>query len=74
MNSQQNQITRIIFEGGLQKHIPRDEGLAYANFLLNDAIHYCIKDLTTKDANDDEKNCLHSFLTKNFLLLNSQYL
>jgi hypothetical protein len=74
MNTQNKQVASILFEGGLQKHQPRDEGLAYSSSLLFDSIKYCIKDLTTGQPTDSEKKCIKTYLTKNFQLLNSDYI
>jgi hypothetical protein len=74
MNSQPKEVAKILFEGGLQKHQPKDEGLAYNSSLLLDSIKYCMKDLTTGEATDNEKSCLKSYLTKNFQLLNSDFI
>jgi hypothetical protein len=70
MNSEQREINRIIYEGGLQKSQPKDEALIYYMNLLDDSVKFCLKDFKSKEPSADEKSCLKGYLTKNFQLLN----
>lgn len=71
MNDSSNkEILKVFYQGGLQRHVPRDEGQVYMNNLMLDSVKFCLKDLKNNEPSSAEKKCVHNFLTKNFQLLN----
>ena len=67
----EKKILQLFFVGGLQTYIPRDESEIYLNNVFLDSIKFCIKDFSNADPSLEEKECIKSFHSKNYQLLNS---
>jgi hypothetical protein len=67
----QKEIYKLFFQGGLQKYFPRDESRVYLHNLFLDSLNFCVSDYTSAEPSQSEKECLRSFYTKNYQLLNA---
>lgn len=70
ISDQDRAINRVFYQGGLQKHFPKDEARIYVNNLLLDSIKACVKDFSSNEPSSADLNCVKSFMEKNYLLLN----
>lgn len=70
IDTARNEFYKLFYQGGLQKHIPKDETQVYLNSLMLDSVKFCVKDAKSNEPSNQEKICIKSFLTKSFQLLN----
>ncbi len=70
-SDKEKSILRLFFIGGLQNYFPRDESEIYLNDVFLDSVKFCVRDFNRAEPSDDERDCMKSFLTKNYQLLNS---
>lgn len=70
-SDREKKILQLFFHGGLQRYFPRDESEIYINNVFLDSIKFCVKDFSQPEPSLEEKECLKSFHTKNYQLLNS---
>ena len=70
LNDKERAIFKLFFTGGLQRYFARDEAQIYLNNLLLDSVKFCVKDFSANVPTSAERDCVKSFVTKNYQLLN----
>lgn len=65
-----NNLNQLIYQGGLQKHFPKNNAEKYAWNLMVDAGEYCLNDFSTNQLTQDEFDCLKQYHFKNQVLMN----
>jgi len=64
-----NNLNKIIYRGGLQKHFPKNNAEKYAWNLIVDSSHFCLKDFSTNILSQAELNCFMNYHFKNQVFL-----
>jgi len=70
LNDKEKAIYQLFYQGGLQKYFPRDEAQIYLNNLYLDSLKFCVKDFSLNEPSKKEQECVKSFFTKSYQLLN----
>ena len=70
LSERQRQIYKLFYQGGLQRHVPKDEAQIYVNNLFLDSLRFCVRDFNSAEPSREERQCVTNYLTKNYQLLN----
>lgn len=62
-------LNKLIYHGGLQKHFPKNNAEKYAWNLMVDASDFCLNDFTTSVLSQAEADCLKNYHFKNQVFL-----
>jgi len=62
-------LNKLIYQGGLQKHFPKNNAEKYAWNLMVDAGNFCLKDFSTNVLSNVELDCFKNYHFKNQVLL-----
>jgi len=64
-----DELSKIIYKGGLQKLFPKNNAELYSWNVKIDAGEYCLKDFNSKTLTDSEFECLRNYHFKNQVLM-----
>ncbi len=62
-------LNKLIYQGGLQKHFPKNNAEKYTWNLLVDAGDFCLNDFSTNTLSHAELDCFKNYHFKNQVFL-----
>ncbi len=73
-NQISDNLNKLIYQGGLQKHFAKNYAEKYSWNIMNDASNFCLKDFSDSTLSESELDCLRNYHFKNqvFMVIHQQ--